>query len=78
MKRHCAMALASACLVLATAGCGQRSEPSRVASGSSAQPNWDAAANPFVVPGWKSGDKVSWKDQLAQRALNQNEYLRMR
>ncbi len=77
MRRRFAMAVASACLVLATAGCGERSQSSQVATRSSAQPEWEAAADPYVVPGWKSGDKASWQDQMTKRAQNQNEYLRM-
>lgn len=42
------------------------------------QPPWDAAADPFVVPGWTSGDKASWLAEVNQRAQNQNEYLRIR
>jgi hypothetical protein len=35
---------------------------------------WDAAQNPFVVPGWKAGDQESWEAQLRKRASRQNEY----
>jgi hypothetical protein len=35
---------------------------------------WDAAQNPFVVPGWKSGDQASWESQMRNRAAGQNEY----
>ena len=47
---------------------------SRLAS----QPLWDAAANPFVAPGWTSGDKASWIAELNRRAQYQNEYARIR
>ncbi|HUL65475.1 MAG TPA: hypothetical protein VLW55_12740 [Burkholderiaceae bacterium] len=35
---------------------------------------WEAAQNPFVAPGWKSGDEASWEAQLRKRASRQNEY----
>jgi len=35
---------------------------------------WEAALNPFVAPGWKSGDEASWEAQLRKRASRQNEY----
>ncbi len=65
-------------LMLATvlAGCGDRARSDPLASRRNLQPPWDAAANPFVVPGWKSGDQASWQAQMTQRAQNQNEYLR--
>ena len=62
-------------LALAVAGCGERQE--RSVSVRAVQPPWDAAANPFVVSGWQSGDQASWQQQMTKRAQNQNEYLRV-
>jgi hypothetical protein len=67
--------LLCAALALIAVGCSERSGDA-VAKGAR-QPSWDAAADPFVVPGWKSGDKASWQEQEAKRAQNQNEYLRV-
>jgi hypothetical protein len=38
---------------------------------------WQAAQNPFVAPGWKSGDQASWELQMRNRSLGQNEYSRV-
>jgi hypothetical protein len=70
-----ALNLLCASLALLAAGCGERAGDA-VAKGAR-QPSWDAAADPFVVPGWKSGDKASWQEQLTNRAQNQNEYPRV-
>lgn len=40
-------------------------------------PAWTGASDPYVVSGWKPGDKASWEDQLQARALHQNEYRRI-
>jgi hypothetical protein len=64
-----------AALALLGAGCGERSGDA--VAKRALQPSWDAAADPFVVPGWKSGDKASWQEHETQRAQNQNEYLRV-
>lgn len=71
-RRRIATVAASACL-LTLMGCSQTGTS---ISRSAQQPPWEAAANPFVVPGWKSGDQASWQQQMTQRAQNQNEYLR--
>ena len=31
---------------------------------------------PFTAPGWKPGDQASWQQQMQQRAMSQNEYVR--
>ena len=63
-------------IFLGLAGCGEHKASDRQASGRNVQPPWDAAADPFVVSGWKSGDQASWQEQMTKRAQNQNEYLR--
>ena len=35
---------------------------------------WEVTDNAFNAPGWKSGDKVSWEEQMRSRAQAQNEY----
>jgi hypothetical protein len=64
-------------LALAIVGCGERARTEKSVSARAVQPPWDAAANPFVVSGWKSGDQASWQQQMTKRAQNQNEYLRV-
>lgn len=75
MKRLC-IALSSLLLAVGLAGCGERTHSEASVAKRGEQPAWDAAANPFVVPGWKSGDKASWQEQMVKRAQNQNDYLR--
>ncbi|MBU3599519.1 hypothetical protein ICN28_03195 [Polynucleobacter sp. 30F-ANTBAC] len=35
-----------------------------------------AADNKYVVPGWTSGDQVSWEKQLKTRSQGQDEYVK--
>jgi hypothetical protein len=81
MRRRIAAIGALALLALLAAllsGCGERVQTSdQFAGRRGLQPAWDAAANPFVVPGWKSGDQASWQAQMTKRAQNQNEYMRL-
>lgn len=38
---------------------------------------WDAAPTPFTVAGFKTGDQAAYEDALNQRAMVQNEYIRI-
>lgn len=65
-------------LVAVLAGCGgPKTAADQAGSRRGLQPAWEAAANPFVVPGWKSGDQASWQAQMTKRAQNQNEFVRL-
>lgn len=78
MRRGIAKASLLTLLAAVLAGCGERAQTSdQFAGRRGLQPAWDAAANPFVVPGWKSGDQASWQAQMTKRAQNQNEYVRV-
>lgn len=71
--------IAGAALLAAAALAGCEKDQTSVASSRLAtQPPWDAAADPFVAPGWTSGDKASWLAEVNRRAQNQNEYVRIR
>ncbi len=71
--------IAGAALLAAAALAGCEKDQTSVASSRlAAQPPWDAAADPFVAPGWTSGDKASWLAEVNRRAQNQNEYVRIR
>ncbi len=61
-------------VVLALAACSEKPQQ-RV--GAERTPAWQGAKDPFVVSGWKAGDKASWEQQLAERANAQNEYRRI-
>ncbi len=78
MRRPGALAAVLLLLAVTLAGCGERAQTSdQLASRRGLQPAWDAAANPFVEPGWKSGDQASWQAQMTKRAQNQNEFVRL-
>ena len=62
-------------LAAAVASC-EKSQSGPSAHGRDTEP-WDAAQNPFVVPGWKSGDEASWESQIRNRTAGQNEYPRI-
>jgi hypothetical protein len=66
----------SLCLI-GLIGC---SEPDQSLYSSNAKTDgkpWQGAQNSFVTPGWQSGDKTRWENQLRQRAQTQNEYLKV-
>jgi hypothetical protein len=63
-------------LTVVAAACGERAQ-SGPSMRKSDTPAWDAAQDPFVVPGWKSGDRASWESQMHERAATgQDEYPR--
>ena len=63
-------------LSVALAACGERTQ-SGPSIRKSDTPPWDAAQDPFVVPGWKSGNEASWESQIRNRTAEQNEYPRI-
>jgi hypothetical protein len=73
MKARWLLVMSVAALV---AGCG---ETAQTAAGkkSDAKPWEGAADSPFVVSGWKAGDRASWEEQMRHRAQSQNEYTRV-
>ena len=74
MRRLLRVAVPLLPAVLVLGGCAERAQS---VGSRAAQPPWDAAANPFVVPGWKTGDQASWQQQMTKRAQNQNDYARV-
>jgi hypothetical protein len=40
-------------------------------------PPWQGAKNAYMEPGWKTGDKASWENQLRTRSQAQNEYVKV-
>ena len=75
MKRALLAAVAVS-LVAALAAC----EQPQTATGrkSDAKPWQGAPDDPYVVTGWKAGDRASWEEQMRVRAQTQNEYNRVR
>lgn len=72
------LATTCALVIVLLAGCGKPAAPDPIATKRGIQQAWEAAANPFVVAGWTSGDRASWQEQMNRRAQNQNEFLRTR
>ncbi|MEP6965195.1 MAG: hypothetical protein ABI845_06875 [Polaromonas sp.] len=72
MKRLLVLVPVMACLV-GLAACGEK--PQSMGGVKSDVAAFEGAKNPFVVPGWKPGDKTSWEQELKARTLRtQNEY----
>ncbi len=63
-------------LALAGALVACSEKPQTAVGSKSDQPAWQGAQDPYVVSGWKPGDKASWQEQLKHRATMQNEYNR--
>ena len=45
---------------------------------SDAKPWQGAPDDPYVVSGWKAGDRASWEEQMLVRAQTQNDYNKVR
>lgn len=72
MKRLVLLAVA----MLGLAACTEK--PQTLGGVKSDAAPYQGAGNPFVVPGWKAGDKASWEQALKARTQNtQNEYPRL-
>ncbi|WP_284614623.1 hypothetical protein [Aquabacterium humicola] len=72
-------ALALAAVLLAAAGCGERSQKLEQGTRKPDAQAWsvsDAAHPAYRAAGWKAGDKQAWEEQLRQRNQAQNDYLR--
>ena len=66
------LAIATAA-VMVLAACGEK--PQTLGGTRNDVASYQGAANKFVAPGWKPGDKTSWEQGLKARAQNtQNEY----
>jgi hypothetical protein len=74
--RRTAFTLAAAVLVGSLAACGEEPQTAKAAKRRSDVPAYQGAADGFVAPGWKPGDKASWEQQMRTRAMAQNEYAR--
>jgi len=63
-------------LSMLVAACGEKTQAG-ASKRKGDSPPWEAAQDPFVVPGWKSGDEASWESQIRNRTAGQNEYSRV-
>ena len=57
---------------LGLTACGEKAQTAAIKK-SDTEP-WVSSSSGFVAPGWKEGDRVSWEEQLRNRAQSQNEY----
>ncbi len=73
------LALATALtLVTLVAACGDKAQTASSAYKKADTPAYEGVKDsPYMAPGWKAGDKVSWQKQLNERARYQNEYVRV-
>jgi hypothetical protein len=73
-------ALRHGCAVFATAalmlGCSEEPQTAGGAAGQGEAASWKGAQNPYVAPGWTTGDQASWEQQMRSRMQGQNEYSR--
>ncbi len=75
MKPALAMG-AALCGLFGLVACGEK--PQVLQSSKRDVPAFQGAADPFVVPGWKAGERVSWEQGLKTRMQNsQNEYTKL-
>ena len=58
------------------AACGERAQGVKPAAKKSDTQAWQASESAHSAPGFKSGDKTAWEEQLRQRAQAQNDYAR--
>ncbi len=66
-------------LVVLVAGCAERvqtAEAGRKKVDTAAWTASDSAPPAYLAPGWKSGDKAAWEEQLRKRNQSQNDYVR--
>jgi hypothetical protein len=75
MKRLLLLTLCSMGIAASLVGCGEKVQTATPRK--TDQFAWQGADDPFVVRGWKAGDRTSWEDQLRTRTQQgQNEYLK--
>lgn len=76
-----ATVLGALALALLLAGCAEKpQDPVQKQAGKTVTRDtrpWDAAATPFTAPGLAKGNKDAYEEALKQRALSQNEYVRI-
>ena len=67
-----AVLLAVTAATLGLNACGEK--PQTAVTKKSDTQAWELGSSAFVVPGWKSGDRSSWEEQLRNRTQAQNDY----
>jgi hypothetical protein len=66
-------------IVTLLAACGDKAQTASTAYKKADSPGYAGVKDsPYVVPGWQAGDRVSWQNQLNERAKLQNEYVRVK
>lgn len=76
-----ATVLGALAIALLLAGCSEKpQDPVQKQAGTTVTWDtkpWDAEATPFTTPGLAKGNRTAYEDALKQRALGQNEYIRI-
>jgi len=75
MKQSLLLSLA-ALAALALAGCAERDQTSKGVKSDTAA--YEGTNHPFVVSGWRPGDRNSWEQQMKVRTvMGQNDYAKV-
>ena len=71
-----AAAILAAAAALALAGCAEKEQTASGIKTDTA--SYQGTNHPYVVPGWKPGDRASWESQLKVRTVQgQNDYAKV-
>jgi type IV pilus biogenesis protein CpaD/CtpE len=69
-------AILAAAAALALVGCAEKEQTASGIKTDTA--SYQGTNHPFVVPGWKPGDRSSWEQQLKVRTVQgQNDYAKV-
>jgi hypothetical protein len=74
---HTARLSILSCVAALVIACGEKPQTTNAAVKKSDAQSWQGADNPYVAPGWKEGDRISWEEQLRTRTQTQNEYVKI-
>lgn len=81
MSPRAMVALAAALGAVALAGCGEKPQTSTLVNGKyqgkADTTPWSNSPLGYDGGKWTAGDKASWNDELKNRTLHQNEYVRI-
>ncbi|MGA7985963.1 MAG: hypothetical protein WCA01_12355 [Burkholderiales bacterium] len=81
MRWRTVVAIAAALGLVALAGCGEKPQADAYKQGKyqgkADTVPWDNAPLAYGSAKWDKGNKTSWEDEIKNRNLSQNEYVRI-